>query len=177
MGTQGTCPQLSTTAYTCRHSVTKCSLIKSVTFLAGHGEICPPHRWSTWRPADQPPTRRSTWTWCLKQKYKESMWIGVLWTGLRVAMRITPCGEQISPWPAGKVTGKRAPKRPQKCTIADHCAARHLCGSNKPPFGFSTHLWPHFSQRRGTRACKGILIKPVFAAKSSRFLRVQCLSP
>ena len=26
----------------------------SVTFLAGHGEICLPHGWSTWRPADQP---------------------------------------------------------------------------------------------------------------------------
>ena len=34
-----------------------------MTFLPGHGEICPPHGRSTWRPADQPTTRRSTWTW------------------------------------------------------------------------------------------------------------------
>ena len=38
---------------------------QSVTFLAGHGKICPPHGWSTWRPADQPTTRPSTWTLCL----------------------------------------------------------------------------------------------------------------
>ena len=38
---------------------------KLVTFLAGHGEICPPHGQSTWRPADQPTTRRSTWISCM----------------------------------------------------------------------------------------------------------------
>ena len=41
------------------------SFLKSVTFLAGHGEICHPHGRSTWRPADQPTTRRSTWISCL----------------------------------------------------------------------------------------------------------------
>ena len=46
----------------------------------------------------------------LKKQYKKSMWIGVLWAGLRAAMWIThvdhPCGGQISPWPARKVTEK-----------------------------------------------------------------------
>ena len=66
----------------------------SVTFLAGHDEMCPPYGGSTWRPADRPTTRRSTWTWCLfKEKpRKKSMWIGVLWAGLRVAMWITHVG-------------------------------------------------------------------------------------
>ena len=35
--------------------------INSATFLAGHGEIHPPHG----RPADQPTTRRSTWISCM----------------------------------------------------------------------------------------------------------------
>ena len=35
----------------------------------------------------------------------KSMWIGVLWAGLRVATWITHVGgRQISPWPARKVT-------------------------------------------------------------------------
>ena len=34
-------------------------------FSSGHGEICPPHGRSTWRPADQPTTRRSTWISCM----------------------------------------------------------------------------------------------------------------
>ena len=43
---------------------------------------------------DQPTTRRSTWTWgrFKRKPYKKSMWIGVLWAGLRVAMWITPVG-------------------------------------------------------------------------------------
>ena len=49
---------------------------------------------STWRPADQPTTRRSTWTWALSKRkpYKKFMWIGVLWAGLRVAMWIIHVG-------------------------------------------------------------------------------------
>ena len=67
---------------------------ESVTFLAGHGEICHPHGWSTWRPADQPTTRQSTWISCygFLLKRPQSMWIGVLWAGLRVAMWITHVG-------------------------------------------------------------------------------------
>ena len=65
-----------------------------MTFLAGHGEICPPHGRSTWRPADQPTTRRSTWISCmiLFKKAKKSMWIGVLWAGLRDSMWIAHVG-------------------------------------------------------------------------------------
>ena len=46
---------------------------------------------ATRRPAQ---TRRSTWIWCLfkRKPYKKSMWIGVLWAGLRVAMWITHVG-------------------------------------------------------------------------------------
>ena len=40
-----------------------------------------------------------------REPYKKSMWIGVLWAGLRVAMWITHVGGgQILPWPARKVT-------------------------------------------------------------------------
>ena len=38
---------------------------KTVTFPAGHGEICPPHGRSAWRPADQPTTLRSPRISCM----------------------------------------------------------------------------------------------------------------
>ena len=39
---------------------------------------------------------------CLNKKpYRKSMWIGVLWAGLRAAMWVTHVG---GPWPARKVT-------------------------------------------------------------------------
>ena len=59
----------------------------AVTFLAGHGKIRPPHGQSTWRAADQPTTRRSTWT--------------------------HPYGGQISPWPARRVSGVNKSAREQ----------------------------------------------------------------
>ena len=57
----------------------------SVTLLAGHGEICHPHG---------DPQRRSTWISCMVffKKSPRSMWIGVLWAGLRVAMWISHVG-------------------------------------------------------------------------------------
>ena len=66
-------------------------------FLAGHGETCHPHGWSTWRPADQPTKRRSTWTSCLflRKPYQKSIRICVLWAGLRVAMWMARVGGQI----------------------------------------------------------------------------------
>ena len=78
----------------------------SVTFLAGHGEICPPHGWSTWRPADQPTTRRSTWTWCLFIEKHTGNRRVVGWSAGRHVDR--PCGGQISPWPARRVTDSKA---------------------------------------------------------------------
>ena len=78
----------------------------SVTFLAGHGEMCP----ATWvihmatrRPAHNTPIHMELVPFC-REPYRKSMWIGVLWAGLRVAMWITHVGGQISPWPARKVT-------------------------------------------------------------------------
>ena len=51
----------------CEYNSKSCSKngLFSVTFLAGHGEICHPHGRSTRRPADQPTTRRSTRIWGL----------------------------------------------------------------------------------------------------------------
>ena len=61
-----------------------------MTFLVSHGEICHPHGWSTWQPADQPTTRRPTWPWGFKENpYKKSMWVSVLWAGLE-ARKIFP---------------------------------------------------------------------------------------
>ena len=61
----------------------------SVTFLAGHGEICPPHGRSTWRPADQPTTRRSTWISCLFKEIKARNPCGSACCGLVCG---SPCG-------------------------------------------------------------------------------------
>ena len=77
----------------------------SVAFLAGHGEICPPHGWSTWRPADQTTTRRSTWISCMVFFKKAPSPCGSACCGLFCR---SPCGSivwgQISPWPARRVT-------------------------------------------------------------------------
>ena len=60
----------------------------SVTFLAGHGEICPP-TWvihmATRRPAHNTPIHMDLVPFH-GESYKKSMWIGALWAGLRAAM-------------------------------------------------------------------------------------------
>ena len=81
------------------------SFVNSMTFPAGHGEICPPHvvlHMATRRPAHNTPIHMD-FLYGFLLKSTESTWIGVLWAGLRVAMWITR-GGQISPWPARKVT-------------------------------------------------------------------------
>ena len=72
------------------HSVT----INQWLFLADHGEICPPHGRSTWWPADQPTTRRSTWISCVVffKKAPNPCGSACCGPGLRVAMRITHVG-------------------------------------------------------------------------------------
>ena len=67
----------------------------SATFLAGHGEI------ATHRPAHNMPIHMDLGP-LQRKPYKKSMWIGVLWAGLRHVDH--PCGWQISPWLARKVT-------------------------------------------------------------------------
>ena len=62
------------------------------TFLAGHGEICPPHGRSTWRPADQPTTRRSTWTWCFFKENHTRNPCGSACCGLVCG---SPCGSPM----------------------------------------------------------------------------------
>ena len=64
----------------------------SVTFLADHGEICAPHGWSTWRPADQPATHRSTWTSCLFKENHTRNPCGSVWCGLVCG---SPCGSPM----------------------------------------------------------------------------------
>ena len=61
-------------------------------FIAGHGEICHPHGWSTWRPADQPTTRRSTWTWGLFEENHTRDPYGLACCGLVCG---SPCGSHV----------------------------------------------------------------------------------
>ena len=71
-----------------------------LTFLAGHGEIWPPHGRSTWWPADQPTTRRSTWTWCL---FKENHTRNPCGSACCRLVWGSPCGSRM--WgPAREVT-------------------------------------------------------------------------
>ena len=70
-------------------------MVFSVTFLAGHGEICMAILLSTWvihmathRPAHNTPIHMDLVP-LYRKPYKKSMWIGVLWADLRVAMWIT----------------------------------------------------------------------------------------
>ena len=86
---------------------------KSVTFLAGHGESCPPHGWSTWRPADQPTTRWSTWTWCLFKGSHTRNPCGSACCGLRVAMWITRVGGKFRHGLLEKSLEKRQENHPQ----------------------------------------------------------------
>ena len=66
----------------------------SVTLLADHDEMCHPHGWSTWRPADQPTTRRFTWTWGLfKENHARSL-CGSACCGL-VLVCASPCGSPM----------------------------------------------------------------------------------
>ena len=76
----------------------------SVAFLAGLGGICHPHGWSTWRPADQPTTRRSTSTWgLLKENHKKEIHVDRRVVGWSAGCHVDhPRGWQISPWPARK---------------------------------------------------------------------------
>ena len=70
----------------------------SVTFLAGHGETCHPHGWSTWRSADQPTTRWFTWTWGLFKTIQE-VHVNRRVVGWSADRHVDqPCGWQISPW-------------------------------------------------------------------------------
>ena len=82
---------------------------QSVTFLAGHGEICPPHGRSTWRPADQPTTRDPhaclVWFSLNRQEIRVDRRVVGWSAGLHVDR---PHGGQISPWPARKVTETRS---------------------------------------------------------------------
>ena len=66
--------------------------LKSVSFVAGHGEICPPHGRSTWRPADQPTTRRSTWISCLFKENHTRNPCGSACCGLVCG---SPCGSPM----------------------------------------------------------------------------------
>ena len=76
--------------------------LTSVTFLAGHCEICPPHRWSTWRPADQRP---STWISCMVIFKIQEIHVDRRVVGWSAGRHVNhTCGGQISPWPARKVT-------------------------------------------------------------------------
>ena len=82
---------------------------------AGHGEISPPHVWSTCQPNDQPTTCRSTWTWCLfKENYLQEIYADGPVVGWSAAGRHVdrPSVGQISPWPARKVTEQSLPKPP-----------------------------------------------------------------
>ena len=76
-----------------------------MTFLAGHGEICPPHGRSAWRPADQPTTRRSTWISCMVFLKKHQVPVDQCLVGWSAGGHVDhPCGGQLSPWPAREVT-------------------------------------------------------------------------
>ena len=72
---------------------------RSVTFLAGHGEICPPRMGD---PHGDPQTSRQHadphgfLVYGFLSKGTKSMWIGVLWAGLRVTMRITHVGGKFA---------------------------------------------------------------------------------
>ena len=73
-------------------------------FLAGHDEICPPHGRSTWRPADQPTTRRSTWISCMVFFRKARIHVDRRLVGWSAGRHVDhPCGGQISR-PARNVT-------------------------------------------------------------------------
>ena len=82
----------------------------SVTFLADHGEICHPHGRSTWRPADQPTTRQSTWTWVLFKDTHTRNTCG--WACCGLVCR-SPCGSPM--WVANfaMACGPRARKFPR----------------------------------------------------------------
>ena len=70
--------------------------------------LTPPHGSSTWRPADQRTTRRSTWTWCLLNKTIQEIRVDRRFVGWSAGRHVDhPCGGQVSPWPATKVTELR----------------------------------------------------------------------
>ena len=79
---------------------------QSVTFLASHGEICPPHIGDPHGdPQTSPRQARSTWISCMVFFKKASSSCGSACCGLVCG---SPCGSpicggQISPWPARKV--------------------------------------------------------------------------